>query len=43
MNLYSNLTRVINILDETEKNIDGRTLSDDQWQEIKDKKRKFRK
>ena len=34
----SNLTRVINILDETEKNIDGRTLSDDQWQEIKDKK-----
>ena len=34
----SNLTRVINILDETEKNINGRTLSDDQWQEIKDKK-----
>lgn len=34
----SNLTRVINILDETEKNIDGRTLSDDQWQDIKDKK-----
>lgn len=34
----SNLTRVINILDETEKNIGGRTLSDDQWQEIKDKK-----
>lgn len=34
----SNLTRVINILDETEKNIGGRTLSDDQWQDIKDKK-----
>ena len=34
----NNFTRVTNILDETEKNIDGRTLSDDQWQEIKDKK-----
>ena len=34
----SNLTRVINILDETEKNIGGRTLSDDQWQEITNKK-----
>lgn len=34
----SNLTRVINILDETEKNIGGRTLSNDQWQDIKDKK-----
>ena len=34
----SNLTRVTNILDETEKNIGGRTLSDDQWQEITNKK-----
>ena len=34
----NNFTRVTNILDETEKNIGGRTLSDDQWQEIKDKK-----
>ena len=34
----NNFTRVTNILDETEKNINGRTLSDDQWQEIKDKK-----
>lgn len=34
-----NFTKVINILEETEKNIGGRTLNDEQWKEITNRKK----